>query len=47
MEMNGYNLLVEQLCMLMVEFFVSKGMKYDEKNPSFSPDSYINQALAS
>ena len=48
MEMNRYS-LVEQFYKLMEECFNSKAfftMEYDKKNPSFSLDSYINQALA-
>ena len=45
--MNSYN-LETQFYKLMEEFFISKAffmMEYD-KNPTFSPDSYINQVQA-
>ena len=39
----------EQFYKLMEELFIPKAffmIEYDRKNPTFSPGSYINQALA-
>ena len=40
--------LLQEFYGLLEEFFISKAffmMEYKKRNPSFSPDSYINQAL--